>query len=476
MPLARLGRLETLTFLCPDFVLGKAEVLHQRNIRRAGGSAAAAFNAIEQMMHFGLVELTPTGEPVQLLGQQPYRTGFRAGTAANTGHRIERGRDFVFAQGQETVAGLDDRHLVAVQCNAHHRPAHQQAGHIRSIATGHALDQRTGGRAQPYVPVARLAQAAPGQGDHARDHRLATHHGTPDGGGRGNVLPHDALFAGMTLTGNFLARQRPDELLFRTGGVLAGYGANLDAPGLAKQPDDLIEGVHGLGFVVLDADQTLPRPGHVHQDQGALDDFRGALAHQAVIAGDVVLAFGAVEDHGVNGLVGGHGQLDGGREDGAAQADDTRLTHPVAQQQRVAFKVIRVRLQNLGRLVQTIDVNDNARRGQPRRVRHRSRFDGPHHAGGARMHRRTDESIGTGNALPPAHAITRFHQRSGRLTDVHRQRKNQLLRQGRRADGRFPRQAFVGFFGMRRRRSARAAGIADEFAQHQCASPAPFAA
>ena len=126
---ALLGMLGLLLFLLQlaDFALGRAEVLHQRDVRRADVGAGAAFDAVEQVVRLELFVLLAEGEEMQLLRQQAGRAGLGALAAADARQRRRGRRQLLDGAGQQAVAGLDQRHVEGGQRETHHRPAEDQA-------------------------------------------------------------------------------------------------------------------------------------------------------------------------------------------------------------------------------------------------------------------------------------------------------------------------------------------------------------
>ena len=94
-----------------------------------------------------------------------------------------------------------------------------------------------------------------------------------------------------------------------------------------------------FGLVVLDADHELACANEAEQDARARQDAVGALAHQAIVAGDPGFAFGAVDYQRINRLAGRRGQLHMCREGRTAHADKTSVTYQVLQQGRIRFHV-----------------------------------------------------------------------------------------------------------------------------------------
>ena len=150
-----------VTFLGPDLGLGKSVVMHQRDMRRADIGAAAALDAVEQVVFLHLVEIVCTRMPEELLRQQLRRD--RPGRTRRSGCRgvPVACRGLLARQGQQAVAGLGHRHLVGVQRETHHGSAEQQLLCLVAVAArlrDHEVDRCTQGDAK----VARL-HAHPGR-------------------------------------------------------------------------------------------------------------------------------------------------------------------------------------------------------------------------------------------------------------------------------------------------------------------------
>ena len=134
-----------------------------------------------------------------------------------------------------------------------------------------------------------------------------------------DVLADVAELAGVTAARHFLARQELHELLLAAGGVDRRHLGELQAR-IVDGACGVLDGLHRLRLVALDRDDAARRLEHVGQEQRACDDLGGVLAHQHVVAADVGLAFGAVDDQCLARY--GRRELVGRRIDGAAEADD----------------------------------------------------------------------------------------------------------------------------------------------------------
>jgi hypothetical protein len=116
-------------------------------------------------------------------------------------------------------------------------------------------DQVAQRRAEPHLPVARLLDIA-GQGDDARDHRLAMGESTIGRVDRRDVEALHAEF-GRALAGrHFLAGQDADQLLGAAGRVAGRNGNDLII--LGQLQHCRLHGRDGFRLVVLDADEHSP--------------------------------------------------------------------------------------------------------------------------------------------------------------------------------------------------------------------------
>src|SRR5690606_26756127 len=93
--LARVFGLLLLLLQLADLALGGAEVLHQRDARRAHIGAGAAFDAVEQVMGAQLLVVLTQGGGMHLLGQQRGGAGLGAFAAADAGQRRRGRRQFL---------------------------------------------------------------------------------------------------------------------------------------------------------------------------------------------------------------------------------------------------------------------------------------------------------------------------------------------------------------------------------------------
>ncbi|MCY1398729.1 hypothetical protein D9M71_137660 [compost metagenome] len=238
---------------------------------------------------------------------------------------------------------------------------------------------------------------------------------------------------------DFAAGENLDQLALAAGGVLGRNRPQLERP-LA---DGGLHRGDGFRLVVLDADQHLFRLQDVDEHLDAGDQFGGAFAHQHVVGADVGLALGAVDDQGVDIVLGARGQLGGGGETGAAEPGDAGLADALQQLWCALSAVVDAGLQWCPFLA-AVAVDDDGRRRQAGGMWIRLIADGDHDSRGRRMQRRADRAAGLGDLLPLEHPLADFDAGHRRAADMLRQRQDQPRRQRRRGDRRGGGLALVG--------------------------------
>ena len=157
------------TFARPDFTLGEAEILDQRDARRADEGAAAAFDAIEDGYSCVLPKFLAREEPVHL-----ERLQFRAG---RPGRRNRSGCTVFPAPWREQAVEWAIRQLVALTTGTWGNgrkpiigpPIMPVGVRVRRGASAEHFVHR---RADQDFVVARLMHVA-GHRDQARDDRFA---------------------------------------------------------------------------------------------------------------------------------------------------------------------------------------------------------------------------------------------------------------------------------------------------------------
>ncbi len=323
----------------PNLGLPVAVVLHEGDVGRADLGATTALDAVEQVVIPHLVQVLGPGVPVELLGQQVHRADLGAFAATDAGLRGPGGRRLPVGQGEDAVGPLGDRHLLGVQREAHHGATQHEFADL-PVEPARRLDQVGDGGADADLEVAWFPDAASAQGDVAGDLRLTRDHCFRHRGEGGHVLAQDSDPGWGAVGRYFLAGEDADELFLAAAGIEGGDGADLGGvPDVAFRHRQL-HGRDGLRFVVLDADQAFPHAQQVHDDACPPDDVTGALPHQHVVAGDVGLALGAVQDEGPDRLERSGIELDAGGKGAAPQPDDAGPMDALAERGGLEVRVV----------------------------------------------------------------------------------------------------------------------------------------
>ena len=402
--------------------------------------ATTAFDTIEEIVIAHLVQIPGPGVPVQLLREQADRTGLGANPTADTGQGRPWVGGLVGTQGQETVDGLGHGHVQVVAGKTHHGPADEQAPQAGAQAAG-LLDEVPDGDPDGHLQVAGLTQSTPRQSDDARDEGLAVEGGIGDGGGGGDVLADDADLGRNPPAGHLLAGEDANELLLPPRGIEGGDGDDFDARRVPIRHQGLAQGQDGLGFVVLDRDQALIHPQQVPQQAGALEDAFGLVPHQAVVATDVGLALGAVDDEGPDADARRGGQLDAAGKGGAPQADDARPADALAQHLRVGSGGERRR--QLGPGVLAVGLDQDAGGAHAGGMGDRTLLDGDHGPGTGGMDRRAQPALRLADQLPLEDPVADRDHRLGRSANVLTQGDDELTWQGGARQGGLIRQRLL---------------------------------
>jgi hypothetical protein len=137
-------------------LLAKRKVLHQRNVRRADVAAAAAFDAVEEVILLRLAEVPGAREPVQLERLQLVRTDFGTGAATDARHFRRLGGKQRRRTGDDAVGRLDHRRVeVGISKPIIGPPIRIAAGVGFRSAEGDQVAQR---RAEPTLPSCAAAR------------------------------------------------------------------------------------------------------------------------------------------------------------------------------------------------------------------------------------------------------------------------------------------------------------------------------
>ena len=261
----------------------------------------------------------------------------------------------VLLLGEEEDAGgaLDGGRLEAGGADAHHGAAQDDlAGRLHKAAA--LLGQIAEGGAHPGQGVHGVLQGAAGDGDDTLDDGLALVAGLINGvagTGGDHVCAHaGGQPAGLDLT----AGDGLDLHLLAALGVLDLLGHDLDAVLLRMEGVEQIDGV-----LLVDLDPVvglLHAAGDAHELDAA-EQLLGEIEHGEMVAVQVRLALGAVDDELVH-LADTALDLEGGGEHGAAHADNAGLADALKYRVGVLELLFRQRLHKGGG-VQPVVFNDD---------------------------------------------------------------------------------------------------------------------
>ena len=235
----------------------------------------------------------------------------------------------------------------------------------------------------------------------------------------------DADIRRKALAGYLAVGQHLDQLALAAGGIDGRHVDHVNT-GFVARGECVAQRLFRLRHVVFDGDHAGGRLHDVTEDAHTLDDLVGAFALQAVVTGDVGLAFDAVDHQQLDGVT--PRQLGTGREARAAETDDAGGADSLQQGVRGGVQVIQRGRTVRRRAVLAVGRNHDAGCRQAGRVRHRARFHHQYGAGGGGMHRCTDATDGLRDQLAPANVVAGTHQALGRLADVLCERQNELRR------------------------------------------------
>ena len=161
-------------------------------------------------------------------------------------------------------------------------------------------------------------QAAAGDGDDVVDRRFVFLDGLIDSQRGADVLDHGTRVDRQRARRDLPADDRVDELFFTALRIAFLEGDDLD---LRESLGRFRHRGDGGGLVLLDAHIATGNAEGFHHDGAADEDLLRTLPHDAVVAGQVRLALGTVENQAFGLLVLGRGEFHVGREGGAAQTD-----------------------------------------------------------------------------------------------------------------------------------------------------------
>ena len=310
----------------------------------------------------------------------------------------------------------------------HHGSAADELARALAIAAA-VCDQVRHGRADTHLEVARLGDRTSGDGDDARGQRATLENGVGDRSRGPDVLADDADPRRNGVGRDLLAGEDADELLLPAARVEGRDGADLGIAAHVRLGECEAHGFERLGLVVLDPDQDPRIAEQVMHDSHTREDISGALAHQQIVAGDVGLAFGPVDDQCADALIRAGVELDAGRKRGAAESDHAGPTDALANLGRVQLRVMGYRLGQLGPGVLAVGLDHGAERGEPGRVRDRMRLDRNQGSRARGMDTGADIAFGLRQQLSFENSVAHLRHRPRGRPDVLLQRDHEALGQ-----------------------------------------------
>ena len=414
-----------------DFLLAHAEGVGQRQTGGAGVGAGAALDAVHAVqgvlpgVHVALHQVLIHEHRLQAHGT--YAHALAAADALGMLLILL----LVAGEGQHGAGALAHGDVQVVLGQAHHGAAHDQLiGLFLQAAAG--VEQLGDGGADGALQVFGLDHAGAGDGDHLADNGHAGVNGLVNGAG-GVQVENAAAGVGRQLAGgNLAAGDGLAQLLFSALGI-AGM-QDLYHHGSLQLGNRLVKHVGRILLVGLDADVHMLHAEALGQQGSALDDLLGPLQHGAVVAGDVGLALGGVDDDIVH-LAETGADLHMGGEGRAALAHDTGVfddLHQLLGGQAVGV-VHGMNVRTHGVLEVVLD--DHGHHGP-------AHGEGTglhclHRAGHAGMDGSGHETAGFTDLLTDGHLVAHRNDGLAGCTDVHRHGNDHLSRGCQLLDGLF---------------------------------------
>ena len=260
-------------------------------------------------------------------------------------------------------------------------------------------------------------QAVAGYGEHVGNERTVLLDCVVYGEARGHVLDDGAHADGKSTGRDLTVHDGVDKLLLASLGIFLHKGENLDILE-AKLCNGGLHRLDSLGLVLLDCDDGLAAKDLLH-DGGTDEDLLGALQHDTVVACQVGLALGSVQDQALGLAAGGGVQLHMCREGCSTESDDSVVLDTVQYEVSVLGNLCDKGLGRIDTLCplflgvyRYLDMG-NRPSGQ---VLHRDyRLDGTGRGG---MHEGGDESAGLGDDLSGLHLVAHCDHRLGGCSQV----------------------------------------------------------
>ena len=389
------------------FPLGGTNQLHQRDLRRAGVGTGAALDAIAQAVRAQRIETARPGQASQPGWIQKVRTGRQTPSTADTGKFIG-GMTLFFREREDAGGPLEDGHIKAADGLAHHGSAHDDAsgGLPEPAAEPEHLPERG---SDGHDEIRRIRDAGTGHGHDAFDEWQAGIEIVGDGHQGTDVVDRHPDIPWQFRRGQLITEDRLDQHPFRALGIFHRQWHDVDA---VDTPDAFPQNINGPGFILLNADDGPLRPELALDDGNPSKQGIRALQHQAVIVGEIRLAFGAVDQQIFDLFPFRHAVLHVARKGRAPQSHDAGpldVLDEFVQGQRDPIDG-RIGGQALGGEGIGVDLNG----GREFSTRRAARLNGHHLPGDRTVERGGDEAARLSDALPSLHALPHADHRLGR--------------------------------------------------------------
>jgi len=284
-------------------------------------------------------------------------------------------------------------------------------------------------RADRHDVVARSLNAGTGDGHHALDDALAARQQVAKLGGRGNVENRQPDRRRIAAGRDFQTGQGFRQHLFRPLRVLGADRLHLDR---AVRRQLGANRLHRVELVVLGADDRLFSPQRAHEDAGAGDQVLRLLDHDAVVGRQERLALATVDEHGVDLVILGRGQLDVGREGRAAKADQAGVLDRLDDLFRGHF--IDIPRLEVADLLAVARVDLDYHRAGLGTLGGRHEIQPLDHPGGRGVLRHRDKAPGLGDQLAAQHLLSGMDNQLRRRAGVLGQRDHQFRRKRQAPD------------------------------------------
>ena len=382
-------------------------------------------------MLLGLLDAAVLHQGREEVGLQTHGAGVHALAAADAvGLGLTVG--FLLAYHQHAAVTLHRGSVEVHHGLAHHGAAADDlAGGLRQLADAVADDLVVCGADAHNVVVLR-GQLLAGDGEYVLDERFVLLHSLVDGEGGAQVAHHAAAVDRQLATADLAAGDGVDELLLGALRVLDLQGLYDDALELLGH---LLHLGNSQGLVALDADVGVGHAQGLAQDAHTDAHLFGMLHHHTVVAGEVRLALGGVDDEVLGFLALGDAVFDVRGEGGAAETHDAHLL----ELGNDLFRLQRAFALDVGRAVDglhplvALDGDINGGLGQAKSVL--AGVDLEHGAADGRVHVGAHEGLGLADELAHLHLVALLHHRSGGGAEVLVHQHHHLLAHGHHLDG-----------------------------------------